>query len=695
MKKLTKKILGSLDSLAVRLIGCGSILFIAIMLVVMNVNIRSSSSMVTDLIERAIDDNVLLYSQGIEELIGRQKEFLNIIAKDEHVMALVGSNDEQIKALEVQNVNRQLEIFMSESTGIEEYFVIGKSGRVEASSLANKDSKNLGTDRSHREYFKQTLATKETQISEVIVSIDTNKNIIVITSPVIGVSGNVEGVVASAVDIAAFFEVYENKHMLGFQQSYPILLDENGVMMLHPDQSMVGNVHGSQEVQEFISKFKEGKLEEARGNISYKSQRDPNVLQQGEYNVLKDMPFMLLAVSNVDEIMTPIKSIERINMTMILGGTIIFVILFVIVASSVTIPIKRIGKVINNIAQLNFNIDHTNAKTFKGRSEIGVMARAILNMRNKLVEIIQHIQTTSGKVAERSSQMAQATEVVLDEAMNTSAVTQELAASMEEMLATTEEISQTTEEIYASVDTIADNIEEGNALCNQVLEGVTQLEEGVKDTIAQQMTQYEQMRIKNEEALEKSLVINQVSSFTQVIKAITEQTNLLALNAAIEAARVGEQGKGFAVVAEEIRKLANQSQGAVEEIQTVVNDVILINQDVRGNIEEMVHMVEKQINEMRDVTLGIMTDYKGDTTKINEILGDFERDSRNLRSYMDTINKAVAEVSTVCQENTGGITDIAERSANIVTQVTQIREQSTVNKEGVEALEELVLQFKF
>ena len=139
---------------------------------------------------------------------------------------------------------------------------------------------------------------------------------------------------------------------------------------------------------------------------------------------------------------------------------------------------------------------------------------------------------------------------------------------------------------------------------------------------------------------------SEIETFISSVRAVAEQTNLLALNAAIEAARAGEQGRGFAVVAEEVRKLAEQSQQATNEVDRIVGD---IQEKIKSAAETLssgmkrISGVGEMSGEVSNALQGIISAVEKVVTMVQRVNGD----SQDLSQMSGEVVESIHEVKTV------------------------------------------------
>src|SRR5690625_2667510 len=153
--------------------------------------------------------------------------------------------------------------------------------------------------------------------------------------------------------------------------------------------------------------------------------------------------------------------------------------------------------------------------------------------------------------------------------------------------------------------------------------------------------------------------IQEMSNFLTQITDVSEQTNLLALNASIEAARAGEAGQGFSVVANEIRKLAEMTNGIVEKIEDNVQEVNQTNHHALEQMDLNMEIVKKQAEE---------------TGQVNEVFNQITR-------YLGVINEGFSTYETLAQDSEKNATDIG----NSTTDLSAMIEQATASFEEMTA----------
>src|SRR5690554_4135098 len=314
-------------------------------------------------------------------------------------------------------------------------------------------------------------------------------------------------------------------------------------------------------------------------------------------------------------------------------GFLLMVGIRIIFGRTVVRPLVQAGHHFDRIA----SGDLTNRVLVQSRNEIGVLYAAVRRMQDSLTRTVstvrqgvEEINTGSREIYAGNTDLSSRTE-------QQAAALQETAASMEQLAST---VRQNT-----------DNATEADRLAKAASTVALRGGDAVTAVVGAMNEISESSR--------------QMADIVSVIDGIAFQTNILALNAAVEAARAGEQGKGFAVVAGEVRSLAQRSAQAAKEIKQLIDESLA-----------KVEAGARQARQAGEVMEEVVSSVEGVTT----IMGEISSASYEQSDGIEQVNRAVAEMDGVTQQNAALVEEAAAAAGSLQEQAARLAEAVSVFK---------------
>ena len=381
------------------------------------------------------------------------------------------------------------------------------------------------------------------------------------------------------------------------------------------------------------------------------------------------------------------KDIDEINASVVSEtGTFIWVVMIItvigmlvsllfgfLVRKSITAPVNDLVDMSKDIAQGEGDL--TKRIMVTGKDELGELSTWFNMFLKRLNNMVSEIKKHAANINVSSQEMALGN--------------QDLSNRTNQQSSSLEETATAMEEINSIVQNNAEDAKNANEITQKaqksVVDSRTELLDAVNNSIEMNQDMLQNLQSTNkdvvsamEEIMESS---KKIEGIITLMNDIAFQTNLLALNASVEAARAGEHGKGFAVVASEVRKLAHRSSKASTEIGVLIqtslghiNSGRNLVKDGEEGMDDMRTKIETMLNNLKsesDSNLnGILTSVK----EVSEVMGNIKVASEEQAEGVDQINKAIADMDRITQENSALVEQNTTTSQHMAQEAEKLQE---------------------